>query len=373
VKCKGFDLMTIEEKANWEYFKKNISHKDTLHSLIKKLALDFKIFGAISTEIIYNKVGNRIQSINHIDNSMTRIGKLTENEITHFFISDDWANLGNIVNEPKFLANYNPLSARIDRRQLVYGKRYAPKSRYYGESDWLACSTWVEIDAALGTYHLANINNGFHFSTWVKFGFVPSDEEKAQIINDIEGNHKGALNAGKQIYSFSESKDNYPEIEQLEVSNLDKTYDFLAKRAIDNISMSHKIPSVALLGIESNSTLGSTNELQTAFKLMENTVLKTDRKFIEDYLNKILSNMPGAYEIEIVPSDPIELTLSEGVLSEVMTIDEKRATVKSLPVLTDEEKQKLFTEKQTMSNPVMMLEQKQSIPSVQVEEKSIIK
>lgn len=340
VKLKDEEHLSVETKALFNYAKFNISYKDTLHQLIVKCAKDQQLYGGFALEVIYNRKGNICQ-INHIEMHKVRLGDPTENITTHYFLSNDWANVHDIRNKPVMIPAYFPKEGKKDKKQLFVYKEYEVASSFYPKPHWI--DKWIMIDKEYTEFVSSNLANSFNPSLWITFvNGVPAEDEKESIKRTLTENYGGANNSGKEVISFVDNPDQKPIIETIETSSaLDKIIDNLSQEVRVRIALAHQLPSTIMLAASTN-TWSSNQELLTAYKLFENDICKPARGVIEDIFTMLLSKMyDELIQIQIVKMDSVELTFSENVLNNIMTLEEKRNTVPNLKELTDEEKEKL--------------------------------
>jgi hypothetical protein len=160
-----------------------------------------------------------------------------------------------------------------------------------------------------------NFNNG-----------IPTSEERKKIERQIEKKYNGTDNAGKFILTFSEDKDKAPTVVTLTPPQLDKQFVQLQDTVLQNILSGHKVVSPMIVGIKTEGQLGGANELENAFNIYTNTVIKPIQEIVLRSINTI-TRINGLKEISIIPSTPIEFSFSEGVLTSIMTKNEMREKI----------------------------------------------
>jgi hypothetical protein len=339
IKIVDEENISLLTKSQFNRIKNNFGFQDSLVETIKKISEDFEVYGAFALEVIWDKKGTKICQVNHIDTKDIRIGYQIQGKIPYYFECDNWKRYTHPNHIPRLIAPFNPMDAKKNPRQLLYVKHYRSGNKYYGVPSYAPALSWMKLDSKFGIFHLSNLENGLNPGLWVTFkDGKPTYEEMKDRVDSIEGTHKE--NPGKTVYSFVDDPDKAPEIQQLESNRLDKTFIVLNDLILQNISASHGVPSLGLLGIKQEGGIGQLQDLENAHKLWENTVLQPDRLIIQENLNKLISYMEGGVEIEIIPHNPIELTFSESVLSKVMTVEEIRNKV-GLEELPDEVIKKL--------------------------------
>jgi len=349
----GSDIIALEDDNLEAYvglkkFLANANGNETLHEVITKVAFDFKLQGGYALNIIWSQDRQTISEIYHVPVERVRAGRPNElGKIDTYFVSADWSNIRE--NEPQPVAAFN-VNDRSTPSQLLYTGSYSPNMDVYHTPDYLAANNWALVDQRVAEFHLANIQNGFSGSYFINFSNgVPTREERLQVERSIEEKFTGAKASGKFVLTFSDSRDNTPEITPIAVSNADKQYLALQELLMQNILTGHRCTSPMLVGINSENGFGSNaEELNSAFEIYINTVVKPFQTNILKTLSKILIVNGINLPLEFVQSKPITTMFSVEDMKEVMTVQEIRKEM-GLPELTEEvvveEKEMLSSEK----------------------------
>ena len=359
----GTDIVCVEDDNLEAYvglkkFLANANGNESLHEVVKKLAFDFKLQGGYALNIIWSQDRQTISEIHHIPVERVRAGRPNElGKIDTYFVSADWANIRE--NEPQPVAAFN-VNDRSTPSQLLYTGSYSPNMDIYHTPDY-NCMNWALVDQRVAEFHLNNIQNGFSGSYFINFANgVPTREERTQIERSIEEKFTGARASGKFVLTFSDSKENTPEITPIAVSNADKQYIALQELLMQNILTGHRCTSPMLVGINSDNGFGSNaEELNSAFEIYLNTVIKPFQNNILKTLNKILTVNGINLPLEFVQSKPITTMFSVEDMKEVMTTDEIRKEM-GLPELKEEEQD--FTKMSKMTELDNFLETVEDIP-----------
>ena len=349
----GSDIIALEDDNLEAYvglkkFLANANGNETLHEVITKVAFDFKLQGGYALNIIWSQDRQTISEIYHVPMERVRAGRPNElGKIDTYFVSADWSNTR--TNKPQPIAAFN-VNDRSTPSQLLYTGSYSPNMDVYHTPDYLAANNWALVDQRVAEFHLANIQNGFSGSYFINFSNgVPTREERLQVERSIEEKFTSAKSAGKFVLTFSDSRDNTPEITPIAVSNADKQYLALQELLMQNILTGHRCTSPMLVGISSENGFGSNaEELNSAFEIYLNTVVKPFQNNILKTLSKILIVNGINLPLEFVQSKPITTMFSVEDMKEVMSVQEIRREM-GLPELTEEvvveEKEMLSSEK----------------------------
>lgn len=261
---------------------------DMINKKLSEISLDYQLIGACAIEVIWNMNFTAIAKINRIPISQVRLGKENaKGEVEEYFISKDWRKSitnANIVKIPRF----DPLN-KTSQSQLIYVKNPSVTGQYYGIPSYASGLNYIAANAAISKYHLSVVENGFNPGLAIKFFKKPqSPEERQTIVRAIHKEYGGKSNAGKVMILFSDGKDLAPEIQPIEVSNLDKQFTVLTEDITNQIIYSHQAVSPILYGIKTPGQLGNTGEFQNALIVLDRVVIQPERRVLEDVLNALL-------------------------------------------------------------------------------------
>ena len=334
----GEDLIAEENDTNLESYvklKKFLRHansNESLHQVIKKVAFDFKLQGAYALHIVWNRERTEIAEVYHIPVERVRAGRPNEmGKVDTYFISADWSNTRS--NKPYPVPAFN-VNDRTSGSQLLYTGAYSPNMDCYHTPDYLAANNWALVDQKVAEFHLNNIENGFSGSYFVSFANgIPTQEERRQIEQSLVEKFTGASNSGKFILTFSDDKTRTPEITPISVSDADKQYLALQELLVQNILTGHRVTSPMLMGIKSDTGLGSNvDELNAAGNFYLNTVVKPFQLHILNTLQTIFSVNNMDLPVKFVQLKPITVEFTSEDLKGVMTEDEIREEVGLKPL-----------------------------------------
>jgi hypothetical protein len=335
----GTDIIALEDDNLEAYvglkkFLANANGNETLHEVIKKIAFDFKLQGGYALNIIWSQDRQSIAAIHHIPVERVRAGKPNElGKVDTYFVSADWSNTR--ANKPQPVPAFN-VNDRSTPSQILYTGSYSPNMDVYHTPDY-NCMNWALIDQQISIFHLNNINNSFSGSYVFSFNNgIPSREERQQVEKSLTEKFTSASNAGRFLLSFSDSRDNSPEVTPLNTANLDKQYIALQELILQNVLTGHRCTSPMLVGINSENGFGSNEqELNSAFEIYLNTVVKPFQNNILKTLSKILTVNGINLPLEFVQSKPITTMFTVEDMKAVMTTEEIRKEM-GLPELTEE-------------------------------------
>jgi len=334
----GEDLVVEDKDTDLDAYvelKKFFRHangKETLHQVVKKLAFDFKLQGAYAIHIIWNTERTKIVEVYHVPVERVRAG-IPNNlgQIDTYYISSNWAN--ERENPPTEIAAFNT-NDRTATSQLLYTGAYSPNMDCYHTPDYIAANNWALVDQRVAEFHLNNIENGFSGSYFISFANgVPTQEERFQIEQSLTDKFSGARNSGKFILTFSDDKTRTPEITPIAVSNASEQYLALQELLVQNILTGHRVTSPMLMGIKSDTGLGSNvDELNAAANFYLNTVVQPMQLHILDTLQTIFSVNNIDLPVSFVQLKPITVEFTSEDLKAVMTEQEIREELGLKPI-----------------------------------------
>lgn len=253
------------------------------------LAFDWTVFGAMALEVTWSRDFSHVARARHVPVMRVRAGRLEDGASEEYFYSRDWSRHRTDGYRPVEIAAFD----RGDREhptQLLYVRNARPDVDYYGVPDYQACLSWVQVDSQMALFHSSNIQNGFAPSFVAKFyNPPPSEEAKQFIVSQLRRQFAGAKNAGKAIVLFSDGKENAPDIEPMQVSNLDKQFLAIGEEVVQQIISGHRVTSPMLLGIALPGKLGYSGELEASYRIFEATVIRPARRRVERLLTQVAS------------------------------------------------------------------------------------
>lgn len=315
-----------EIDKNTQLFIDNPNPDEDLETLYNKIVNDYVLYGGYALNVIWSRDRKSISEVYHIDFAKIRCMKQNDkNKITTYLYSKDWSNYRKAENTPLEIPAFDIKTK--EPSQLIYVKQYRPGFDYYPVPSYVGALSYIEIDTEIANFHLSHIKNGMTPNIILNFNNgIPSDDERKTIEKQINQKYTGTDNAGKFILTFSEDKDKAPTVTTLSPSQLDKQFIALEASVLQNILSGHKIISPMLVGIKTEGQLGGGNELDNAFTLFQNSVIKPLQKNTLNVINKICK-INGLQELNIIPVAPLEFSWSENVLQTIMTINEMREKI----------------------------------------------
>lgn len=300
-----------------------------------KAALDYVLFGGFSLNVIWNRAGDKIAEVYHVDFSTIRSGKKNElDEITEYWYSTRWElyNARKKQYRPIRFPAFNPKETLgEDASQIFYYWDYQPGNEYYPLPSYVGALNDIEIDRKLSLFHAANLTNGLTPSMFISMrNGIPDKDSRDRIYREFQESYAGAGNAGRFFLTFSDTAETAPEITPLNLTN-DQYYLQLEQRISSRVLTGHRISSPLLLGIRDagGNGLGSNSqEVLMSYNHFINTVVKPDQKTIIKQLDKMMRYVGYPNANLQVEQSPL---LDEDIIIAQDVPTEERVDVNKLP------------------------------------------
>jgi hypothetical protein len=247
-----------------------------------------------------------------------------------------------------------------EKMELLYIKDYSPGKFYYSQPDWFSGVQFAYVEAELSNLHLNNIENGFLPLVMINMNNgIPAPEERDTIEDMLQSKFTGTRNAGRFILSFNDDKDRQPTIETITTENLHEKYKFVAEYAQDRILVANRVTSPLLMGIRTavNGFSSNSEEMQTAYSILQTMTIEPFQNLILNQLNKALSEGGwedlGLYFEQSIPS-ALLATQAEATGQTIEEVKKDIAEVGENPATVDTEGEGVGGEAQLETMPVSM-------------------
>ena len=320
---KGWTTDKLEDakiSAKIEGWLENINSYETANDVLRQVALDYTISGGFFLEIIWEKGGKKIASVNHIPFNYLRSNK----DNTKFFYTKEWYKSNPMMNEDWEVFEAFDVN-KPKGKQILYVKEYRPGVQTYTLPDYIGAIPFIVCDYSIANFHRNNIENNFWGGYLLNFPMtVPDQSIQDSITARFTQKHTGSDNAGRVVVTFSDGVESQPTLLNLQPSDLDKQFDILNKTVQQEIFTGHKITSGMLFGIKTEGQLGGRTELLEAWEHFYKTYIVYKQDVITRVFNNLLQVNGLPPVLKIKPIEPIGVTWSEATYVSVMTKDELR-------------------------------------------------
>lgn len=271
---------------------------ESLYDIWMKAALDFILYGAFSLNIVWRKDRDMGFEIYYMDCSKLRAEKCDMNDrINAYYYSADWAFPKKFV--PRKLPAFNPNAE--EPSQVFYYTTHSAGNNYYATPSYWGGATAISTEVEIYNWWFNNICNNLQPSLFVSLNNgVPPPEERQAIFENMTAKYGSSNNAGKLFLTFSESKDQAPDVTQITSNSSDKMWIEMANAVQQAILTSHQISSPELLGIITPGGLGTPNHLE-AQDHFQHLVIKPIQSEIKKVFEKLLllrDFRPATIEVE---------------------------------------------------------------------------
>lgn len=312
---------------------------ESWNDVYNKVALDYKLFGGFSLEIIWSKDRERIAEVYHVDFSYLRAAQKDHHNICPgYYIYNDWAKthrMNNIVDidDIPFLPIYNPNTKFDEPKQIYVHQPYSPGKQYYPYPDYSSGTKVVDLDQEVDNFHINNIKNGLTPSLSITTFTNATDDERQAIEQMLRDQYSGTNNAGNLMYIDVDDPANAPVITPINQNGGDTYYTTVNDMVVQKILTAHRITSPALLGIKENTGLGNNaDELETAYRLFLNTVVLPFQQSILSCFETILGYNYDDITLGVIQKNP----LYEGELDgETEVVTSQEADVEEIAKIED--------------------------------------
>jgi len=305
----------LEMEGTWNLFT-NANRFDSLDEIYNKCILDKLLYGGYALQIIWDRVGESIAEIYHMDFSKIR----SNVDNTEFYFSNDWVDPRAKTKSYKV---FNP--EKKVGTQIYYYRDYRPATATYPLPEYIGAIPYVECDVEIANYHRSNLHNEFFFGGILSFNNgEPTQDEKDDLVRRLNRRHKGTDNAGRWIINFSDRVDNAPTVIPIQPNELDKQFDLLNKQVQEEIFVAHKITSPMFFGIRVEGQLGGRSEMIDSFKLFEQNYVKPIQQHFEVLFTYLANQSKATATIEVKPLEMFKPTFTEQTLLQIATRPEMR-------------------------------------------------
>ena len=324
---------------------------------VKRVVFDLKLYGNACFQVYWDDTHTKIIKMYHVPVQNIRAEKLKdEPKIQGYYYSTDWKDQRAVRNKLYIPA----FGTSNEKMELFYIKDYSPAHFYYSVPDWFPGIQFCYVEAELSNLHLNNIENGFLPLVMINMNNgIPAPEERDTIEDMLQSKFTGTRNAGRFILSFNDDKDRQPTIETITTENLHEKYKFVAEYAQDRILVANRVTSPLLMGIRTavNGFSSNSEEMQTAYSILQTMTIEPFQNLILNQLNKALSEGGwedlGLYFEQSIPS-ALLASQAEATGQTIEEVKKDIAEVGENPATVDTEGEGVGGEAQLETMPVSM-------------------
>ena len=287
---------------------------------LKKVALERKLLGMASMQVIYNK--GKVTRVEHFPMNTLRAEKCNDKgEIEAWYYHHDWSKYRNgdvLKRIPAFgFGNGNEV-------EIYVIKPYVSGYHYYTPIDYSGALPYAKLEEEIADYLINDVMNGFSGTKVINFNNnIPPEEKRQEIANDVKRKLTGAK-GDKVIVSFNASLENKTTVDDIPLNDAPAHYEYLSTECFEKLIVGHRVTSPMLLGIRDTGGGLSNNadEIETATRLFDNIVIRPYQIEIIDALDAILAVNDIALNLyfkTIQPLDFIDVNTANATTNEEET------------------------------------------------------
>lgn len=181
----------------------------------------------------------------------------------------------------------------LEARQMAY---YSPRSRYYGEPDYLAALSPLINSAKIDAFNSAFFDNGARADKAIVFeGGEPTDEQLSAFRDFFSSNFRGFNNAHKTLIVSAAGENAKVRFEDLSKSD-DLSFKELKTIIRDEIIAAHGVPP-RMVGVLASGQLGGGGEMIGQLHAFNELTIIPKQEQIEWFFDSI------GYPIKLKPID----------------------------------------------------------------------
>ena len=316
---EGLDAHDRDEndgsREQWLRLQTLLGDSDT--DLLRKIALDVKLYGQAYVNTIWNRSRTQIAKMKHIPVHTLRAGVAdSDGNIDLWYYKTDWHDQKS-RSKPLAIRSFSDTD-RTEASRILQIKRYAPSFHYYGLPDYVGSTGYVELDHEIQAFHLNNIKNGLFPSMLMSFNNgVPTDEERRMIEQKVMEKFQGSQGAGKVLITFNDGADTAPTFTPVTSNASDTMYEYLSSEVTRKVLSGHRVTSPLLFGVRGDGTGFGNNadELRDSYSLFTNTVVGPMQDLILRSLAPVFATNGISLDLffrPLKPADFLDLTQKGG-------------------------------------------------------------
>ena len=322
-----FDEKDPNAQKTGQFIQSINESNESLFQVANKIILDWQIFGGFSFLVHWNQEWTQIKAIEHIDFSKVRVPPVTNvGDIPFYWYSPDWQtqrpkkvgipvfNIASAIENKlafqKALDNNNSdeLEMLIRKNgtttQMYRYCPHTPGNYYYPWPDYAGAITSILADIQSDTFAYMSLRNGMSADCVITLYGHNDPAEGQKEAQKFLRQHAEARNAGRPIIRYAKDKENNGiDINMISNNRVDTRYTAINDNSLQKILTGHGVTSPNLFGIMTPGNLGSTDELETGYKLFNvYQILPYQLEFV-GILNKVFE----VNQLSVLSINPLEV------------------------------------------------------------------
>jgi len=288
----GFGIKPILDQSLMKWVKDN-----NIEQLFKYIGKDFELYNGFCIEVLWSRDGSTCK-LNYIPLHSVRIGlKENDDDDDYFLYSTDWTQIKKEEYKPEYIKKYDP-NDRTGRQLIYYAEPNPSYSHLYPIPNYSTCLNWVSLDYEISVFHINQIKQSYTPSMLINFSTgIPTEDEMNNTWREFERNFKGTKNSGKVFLTYSDGKEQAPEILPINLNDSDERFIMLADQVRDQITQAHEMPQQLISFVPGK--LGSTDERAALMAEFQVYYTSTRQEQLEYVINKVAEDLGYTEEIKL--------------------------------------------------------------------------
>jgi hypothetical protein len=269
---------------------------DKVYDIWDKACLDFILYGGFAINVVWRKDRDMGFDMYYMDFSKLRAEKSDFHDRIHnFYYSSDWAFPKKFV--PRKLPAFDIQNE--EPSQVFYYTTHSAGNNYYPTPSYWGGATAISTQIEIFNWHFNNIVNGLSPSLFIALNSgIPDPDQREEIYNTLVSKYAGSNVSGKLMLTFSDGKEQAPEITPIQHNGSDRLWVELNSMVQEAILTAHQLSSPELLGIMTPGKLGTADHLE-AQDHFQNLVVKPLQTEIKSVFEKLLTIRDAGIPTEI--------------------------------------------------------------------------
>lgn len=184
--------------------------------------------------------------------------------------------------------------------EVLVLKNYNPETKYFGLPEWYSATGDLVLDRSVIEYRIREFENNLLIQFIIICEGGEIDEDGLSMVQKfLSSNFKGVQNAGKVLYLNSDHPEVKIRIEKIDKDIREAGYISTREQSRDFILAADGVPSI-LLGAKTKGQLGGTTELKDMFNILNETIIKPQKKTTESKLNQLFRLRLGITKFKLL-------------------------------------------------------------------------
>ena len=286
----GDDIVLDDSAAYW---REKVNRTGlTMRQLISRIAFSLNVYGGISIQVIFNKLGQVVELF-PLDFGRCR----TNEDGTKIYYAKKWTKYQTKSQE---FDRFDPKNINKDNPTQIFYYKNDTTNSVYPLPPYAGALYDVLTEIECAKYSLNTVARGF--SAKYVFNFPEAnnltDEQKDGIEEAIKNKFCGSENETNFMLYWKNEDGSGIEVTKIESDETPERYIAIKDNARTNIFVAMRTTPLLMGLVNGISTGWATQEFSDSFKLFQKTVIKPQQDIIVEALEKITGAKNG---IHIVP------------------------------------------------------------------------